>query len=259
MKRLMLALLLGTAAFRAEAVDYTDIWFNPAQAGYGYNLVQSDGFLFVTFFIYGPSGAPTWYTGELNWNNVDAFAGDVYLNTGTFFGAPWIPANLVSTKVGTATFRPIAANNYQGTLAYTVTGVGSATHVLQRQTLTAIATAGSYAGTQFGEYSGCATPAGNFAYRDTYDLTVADGAAGSINYHFAYDSGLTCDLAGKYAPHGQYYTVSGATYTCDDGTSATADMVEIKRTALGIEGRYTATGLPDGCAERATFAGPKAP
>ncbi len=52
-KRLLLALLLLGAAIRAEAIDWTDIWYNISQQGYGYNLVQSGdhGFIYVTFYL----------------------------------------------------------------------------------------------------------------------------------------------------------------------------------------------------------------
>ena len=65
LKRLFLALLLFAAAGRAAAIDFTDIWFLAAESGWGVNVVQSDNFLFVTFFIYGADGTPTWYTAQL--------------------------------------------------------------------------------------------------------------------------------------------------------------------------------------------------
>ena len=51
LKRLLLALLLLSATIRVNAADYTDLWWNPAEGGWGVNLVQSDNFMFVTFFI----------------------------------------------------------------------------------------------------------------------------------------------------------------------------------------------------------------
>ena len=64
-KRILLCLFLLAAAFRAHATDYTDIWYIPAESGWGANVVQSDNFLFVTFFIYGADNKPTWYTAQL--------------------------------------------------------------------------------------------------------------------------------------------------------------------------------------------------
>ena len=55
--------LLATPA--ARAADYTDLWWNPAESGWGVNVVQSDTFMFLTFFIYGQDGKPTWYSASL--------------------------------------------------------------------------------------------------------------------------------------------------------------------------------------------------
>jgi len=262
MKRLALALVLfvGIAA-RAEAVDYTDIWYNSAQPGYGFNLVESDDgkgapFLFATFFIYGSGGAPTWYTAQLAWNGTDAFTGNVYSTMGTFFAAPWNPTTFFAMQAGTASFKPNPNNDYQGTLTYTVTGVGSATVALVRQTLTPIATAGLYVGGQSGTYSACGMPANNGAYLDNFELQVTHNVAtGDVTMQFDYP-GLTCLFIGKYAQNGKSLSIPNASYTCSDGTNVTAQVTEIRRSALGIEGRFSAKGGFDNCTETAVFSGP---
>jgi len=255
MKRILLAFLLLGAALRAEAVDWTDIWYNFDQQGYGYNLVQSDSFIYATFYVYDPNGAPTWYGAGLRWDDVDSYSGKVYKANGTFFGAPWNPANFVVTEAGTATFKPSAINNYEGRFSYTITNVGSVTNQpIQRQSLEPIATGGSYVGGQSGEYTGCTDTAGNYSYIDRFDLEVTHLANGSATFAFAYVGNLTCTLAGTYEQHGQYYLIPTATYVCSDGLDTTAKMSEIKATALGIEGRLFAPSVGGGCAEGASFA-----
>ena len=55
-RRLAAVLLVSLALVRpAAAVDYTDIWFLPSEGGWGVNLVQSNQFIFATFFVYGLS------------------------------------------------------------------------------------------------------------------------------------------------------------------------------------------------------------
>jgi hypothetical protein len=67
--RLCTAWLLVLAfAPAAAATDFTDIWFIPQESGWGVNIVQSDSFLFATFFIYGSDKAPTWYTALLTFD-----------------------------------------------------------------------------------------------------------------------------------------------------------------------------------------------
>jgi hypothetical protein len=79
---LCLSLLLSTVPACAK-VDWTDLWRDPSESGWGVNLVQSDAFMFATFFIYGPSGQPTWYTAEMTWDQPQlALVGPLYTFTG---------------------------------------------------------------------------------------------------------------------------------------------------------------------------------
>ena len=88
-RRLAAVLLVSLALVRpAAAVDYTDIWFLPSEGGWGVNLVQSNQFIFATFFIYGPNNQPTWYTAQLTRQTNGTWTGPVYATTGTYFGNP---------------------------------------------------------------------------------------------------------------------------------------------------------------------------
>src|ERR1700740_3776554 len=80
-----------TLAPPARAEDYTDIWWaGQAEAGWGVNLVQSQDFIFATFFVQGPAPAtaPVWYTGNLT-RSGNVFTGPLYQTTATGIGAPW--------------------------------------------------------------------------------------------------------------------------------------------------------------------------
>src|SRR5437588_396287 len=117
LKRFFLAVLLFVAAGRAAAVDYTDIWYIPAEAGWGVNVVQSDAFLFITFFIYGADGKPTWFTGQVTTQDAGkTFNGTLYATTGTYYLSPW--AGLSSGPAGTVSFQPLGP--YTAKLIYTV-------------------------------------------------------------------------------------------------------------------------------------------
>src|SRR5258705_9794022 len=124
-KRFVLCLFLMTAAFRAGAVDYTDIYYIPAESGWGVNVVQSGtdfNYMFVTFFIYGPdNNKPTWNTAQLTKDAVgNNFNGTLFATTGTFYATvPWKPSDVTQAAVGTASFQPTSA--YTAKLIYTVT------------------------------------------------------------------------------------------------------------------------------------------
>jgi len=270
MIRILLAILLFGTVATARAGDYTDIWYNPAQSGYGYNVVQSndgipaqDGksrpFLFVTFFIFGSSGEPTWYTAELTWNGTDAFQGPVYKSRGTFFGSPWKPADSSATAAGTATFKPNATNDWQATFIYVVDGVGSATHPLERQTLTRNYTGGSFVGFELGQYEGggCNLSSNPYLYTDRYSLAVTDNSSsgGNVNLRFDYASGLSCIISGKYEQHGLTLLVRNAAYVCSDGANTQAQLYGVRRTPIGLEGSYSAA-INANCTVSGNFSGP---
>ncbi|MGH8712407.1 MAG: hypothetical protein ACREYB_00220, partial [Casimicrobiaceae bacterium] len=243
MRRLIFAVLLLAAAFGARATDYTDLWFNPSEqstagGGWGVNVVQSDAFVFVTFFIYGPDNQPTWYVAALNEDGNGNFNGPLYATTGTYFAAPWNPADGAgSAQVGTASFQPTSA--YTANLAYSITGGPSVVKAIERQALTSIAVGGSYDGSQAGSYSNTSCN-DSFSYTDRFGLGVTHVAGSSLTFTFNYESGMTCTLSGALQQFGQLYSIPNASYVCASGLSTSATVSEIKATAFGIEGTFSA-------------------
>src|ERR1700693_5807527 len=139
-KRLLLTFLLLTASAQAAAVDYTDIWYNPSESGWGVNVVQSDTFMFLTFFIYGADSKPTWFTGQVTQDSSNNFNGTLYSTTGTYYILPW--GGFSGGPVGTVSFQPLGP--YTAQLVYTVNGVGTVSKTIQRQPLTTITIGGDY-------------------------------------------------------------------------------------------------------------------
>jgi hypothetical protein len=257
-KRLVLCVALffaGLLPCVAVATDFTDVWFTPQESGWGVNVVQSDAFLFLTFFIYGADSKPTWYTAQLTWDGT-RYSGGLYATQGTFWANTWNAADHPpAQQVGTASFQPDALNAYQATLAYSVNG-SNVSKTITRTTLTRIAVGGNYLGAQAGSYSGCSASANNGAYTDKYALTVAQSASGSATLTFAYDGGATCTLSGTLQQYGQLYDMPNASYQCTGSLTftTTATLYEMKATAQGFEGRLVAN-LPSGCQENANFSG----
>lgn len=249
LRRLGLAVLLAVFASPAFAIDYSDMWYLPAESGWGVNFTQNDGVIFITFFLYGPDSKPVWYVAIAYADASGNYSGTLYSTTGTYFGAPWSGSS--STPAGTASFAPTDASH--GTLTYTLTGAAPVVKPIVRQTLTTIDLTGNFAGGQAGGYSGCASAGDNFLYKDTFDLSATQ-ASGNVTFTFAYP-GLNCTLAGALLQEGQLYRISSATYQCDDGTNTTAIVSEIKKTAQGIEGRFSAPDVGGACREDATFSG----
>lgn len=134
LKRFFLIVALLMTAARADALEYTDVYYNPAESGWGVFLVQSDVTQFIAMFIYGTDNKPTWYTATLRQDTAGNYNGQLIATTGSYFGAPWNAAQLTVNPVGTVSFQPAGA--YQATVTYTLAGGPTVTKAVQRQTLT---------------------------------------------------------------------------------------------------------------------------
>lgn len=43
------------------ATDYTDLWWNPRESGWGIGITQQANMMFLTWFVYDVAGRPEWY------------------------------------------------------------------------------------------------------------------------------------------------------------------------------------------------------
>jgi hypothetical protein len=99
-------------------------------------------------------------------------------------------------------------------------------------------------------------------YRDFFELQVTQlsdptGATdGTVTFAFAYPefTNFSCTFSGTLELHGQLYSVPAAKYQCTDGRNITAGMTEIKATAQGVEGRFSAS-YGGNCREDGQFSG----
>lgn len=250
-RRFLALLALSLALVRpAAATDYTDIWYNAAESGWGVNLVQSNNFIFATFFIYGQGNKPYWVTAQLTYNSsTGAYTGPVYETTGTSFGNPWNNNSSTVTQVGTATFTPASA--IAGKLDYSINGT-SVSKQIQRQALTAIPLGGKYSGAYLSIFSNCSNSANNGPLTFFSNLTVTQTSGGPIKLEF--DSNSAFSASGNYIQDGTLYRIPNATFTIS-GKTVPGSFSEIKATSQGIEGTWTAnvSSLYAGCIETGYF------
>ena len=110
--------------------NYTDLWWNAAESGWGLNLNHQGNIIFGTLFTYDAGGAPMWLVMDHGSLQSDgSFSGPLHRTTGPAFNAvPWTA--VTSTQVGTMRVAFHDASN--GTLSYTVNGV-SVTKPITRQ------------------------------------------------------------------------------------------------------------------------------
>ena len=112
------------------AVDYTDLWWNPSESGWGIAVTQQYGVMFLTWFVYDNSGKPTWYAATSCTVSGASCSGKLYRATGPAFGPAFDALQVHAIEAGTVTLSFSDANH--ATLTYTVNGV-AATKAIARQ------------------------------------------------------------------------------------------------------------------------------
>jgi len=111
------------------AVNYTDMWWNPQESGWGINITQHpSGRLFGSWYTYDASGAPLWFTLQPGqWTSTTTYTGPVYRTTGPNYAAPFDPSRITVAAVGSGTFSFDSARS--GTFTYTVGPVTSSRRI----------------------------------------------------------------------------------------------------------------------------------
>lgn len=123
----------GTYGLRLTASDsaiepgtgpnYTDLWWNASQSGWGVNINHQGNILLATLYTYDLVGNPMWLIMSNGAHQADgSYSGKLYRTSGPPFNAdPWSIAPINYTEVGTMRFVFTGAN--AGTLSYDVFGV----------------------------------------------------------------------------------------------------------------------------------------
>ncbi len=136
----------GQQANLAAATNYQDLWWNPAEAGWGVNFTHQGDVIFATWFTYDGAGKPWWLIAELRQTGAGVYGGKVSTVKGPAFDAvPFDAGKVVETVVGEATVS--FADGNHGSFAYTVNGTTQAKAVT-RQVFAAPGTVCSAAPTQ---------------------------------------------------------------------------------------------------------------
>ena len=131
----LLALTLPAAGQSTPSANYTDMWWNPSESGWGVNVTHQGDLVFATWFTYGSDGRGMWLVmprGERT--AAGTFTGDFYQTRGAPFStSPWVgPTD--NTLMGRGTFTFTTATT--GTFAYTIGSV-SQSKAITRQVFAA--------------------------------------------------------------------------------------------------------------------------
>ena len=112
-------------------VDYTDLWWNSSESGWGMAIAQQGGVMFLAWFVYDANGKPTWYVASNCTVSGAGCSGPLFKTTGPAFGPTFDSTKVQVSQAGTVSLTFSDANN--GVLSFTVGGTTS-TKSITRQT-----------------------------------------------------------------------------------------------------------------------------
>jgi len=112
------------------AVDYSDLWWNPNESGWGMAMAQQNANIFLAWYVYDATGKPVWYVASNCTVSGSSCSGALYSTKGPPFGPTFPPNQITVATAGSVIVSFIDANN--AVLSYTVGNV-TATKIITRQ------------------------------------------------------------------------------------------------------------------------------
>ena len=131
--RHVLAVLAFLCAATSHAANYSDIWWNPAESGWGLTIADHETNLWAVWYTYKADGSPTWMfaSGGTFDASRTRFTGSLYQATGPAYNAPFSSRPVNVTQAGTITidFAPPGLANGIALFSYTVGSVSGTRQV----------------------------------------------------------------------------------------------------------------------------------
>ncbi|MCM2327730.1 MAG: hypothetical protein NDI88_07585 [Lysobacter sp.] len=240
--RNLLAALLAAASLDAAAGEYTDLWWNPQESGWGANIVQQGETAFVTLFVYGPDGQPTWYvapaarTFAFDGAGRPAFRGTLYRTQGPWQGGAFDPSKVSNAPVGQMIVEPVADGAI--VLAYDAEGL-AVTKRLVRQTFELPAFGANYhASIRLRQAVPGQAPWGTRQYEADVLLHIDEG---QVFLRVDEPQGR-CNYRGPLVQEGKFGRIAGQ-YECEGGGTGTFQLTDFEVTRHGFSG-YLRTFSP---------------
>jgi hypothetical protein len=88
--------------------DWTDLWWNPSESGWGMNITMKQDRFFAVWYVYDQAGNATWYTLQAgNWASKICYTGSIIRTDGPPRGgissSPFVPTAITVTPIGEGT------------------------------------------------------------------------------------------------------------------------------------------------------------
>jgi hypothetical protein len=259
MKRLKEKIALGLAALlmacmpavRAAGVaTYADLWWIPAEPGWGAQIVQQGDIAFVTLFVHRADGKPEWLVAPnaalyaVGADGRPAFGGPLYRVEGPWIGIPFDATRVRAQSVGRLTLEPTAEGRLH--LDYDVDGIHVSKRI-ERQTFSSPAVFGEYTGVFRMRASAVGSPV--VRYEAEVSVRIEDGAA-ALRVD---EPGSRCHYVGFHVASGRLGRITGQ-YSCLGGAEGPFTITDLEITAHGVSGLLRKTGPMEGAGRFALLA-----
>jgi len=244
------ALLTATAAARAASTagpDYSDLWWNAAESGWGAQITQQEDVVFMVLYVYDAERRPRFFVASdmrrAPAASGDTFEGTLYSTSGPAFSGSFDPARVTARAVGTARLRFDSPGG--GALSYTVDGV-AVEKAITRQAWRSPQLAGEYRGGLFGTATAMTCPLGlpTIAYPGSFRISQAgDQVTIEMSFTPVFANSGTCRMAGRLAQQGSLASITEGTYECEfvNGPVPVAgsfELTAIEWSESGLGGLY---------------------
>lgn len=254
---LVLSLLAPHVSATSYSTDQSDLWYIPAESGWGMQLVQRNSTIFATLFVYDPAGNPIWYVATMNPIATSVWSGDLYATTGPWFGTvPFNPALVTATRVGTMSWDGSQIDS--GVVTYSVNGVAVSKNVV-RETLVLDDFSGTYVAAVHSTVSGCTNPANDLPPTDfpvSFTIVITQSGS-SVTVVISALGMLGITITGTVSQSGQFGTVLG-TYSDTTGEIGNASITTLNVQENSLTGLLRQDSTNMGCQSVSYFAGTRA-
>ena len=258
-----LALLAPFPALAASSfmTDASDLWWNPAESGWGVNIIEQSNVLFATFFVYSADGRAHWYVASNMTcpgtpTDVQMICtGPLYETTGPVVGPGFDPSAVVRRQVGDAKF--FYSREGSGQFDYTVDGV-TVSKSVQRQTWAVNDITGTYNGTRVTRPWLVGCNAQNVTTTQPLGTMTVSQSGSSVNIATHLDTpAFSCNYSGDFTQSGRLGYVDG-TFSCSDGSSGNFHLSDIEVSKQGFLGRISQAPAGSTCSIYGNFGGTRA-
>jgi hypothetical protein len=238
-KNTLAALAAALASLAASAGTYSDLWFDPQQPGWGVSIVQQLETAFVTLYVHGPDGKPTWYVASeahvtaYGAGALPIFRGTLYRTEGSWHAGPYEAANAKLIPVGEVHLETLAKDRMR--VHYSVDGTNLVKEIT-RYTFQQPMDLANYVAQFNLRQARDGAPFG-MLYVQADMLVHFDPQTGQGFVRVDDQLGRRCEYRGPYQVAGKLIRMSG-TFTCNAGDTreGTFEMTDVEVTANGLTG-----------------------